>query len=60
MTYTNYDLTVSAIGNGLFSGIPLTDLWVSMSLSENAEQFDAGVSALIRLKEITDEHKQTS
>ncbi len=49
---SDYDYIASAIGNGIFSGLTLDQLWSCVSLSKTREQLDAAVSAAIRLKEL--------
>lgn len=49
---TDFARIGSSIGNAFHSGISFEDLWLSLQLCETAEQFDAAVSASIRIKEL--------
>lgn len=49
---TDYAYITSSIGNCYFSGLSMLDLWNSISISENREELDAAIDALIKIKEI--------
>lgn len=49
---SDYDYITSAIGNGIFSGLSMDQLWSCILLSKNREQLDAAISAAIKLQEI--------
>lgn len=49
---SDYDYIASAIGNGIFSGLTLDQIWSCVSLSSSREELDAAVFAAIRLKEL--------
>lgn len=52
---TPYAYFSSALGNALFSGLTVEEIWCIVSLCESEEQLDAAVSATIKLKELTDD-----
>ncbi len=49
---SDYDYIASAIGNGIFSGLSLDQLWSCVSLSKTREQLDAAITATIQLKQL--------
>ena len=53
---SDYNYIASAIGNAYFSGVSFEQLWTSISLSENREQFDEAIEATILFNEITRNH----
>lgn len=50
---SDYDYIASAIGNGIFSGLSMDQLWSCILLSKNREQLDAAITAVIKLQEIS-------
>lgn len=50
---SDYDYIASAIGNGIFSGLSMDQLWSCILLSKNREQLDAAITAAIKLQEIS-------
>ena len=50
---SDYDYITSAIGNGIFSGLSMDQLWSCILLSKNREQLDAAITAAIKLQEIS-------
>lgn len=50
---SDYDYITSAIGNGIFSGLTMGQLWSCILLSKNREQLDAAITAAIKLQEIS-------
>jgi len=50
---SDYDYITSAIGNGIFSGLTINQIWSCISLSKNREQLDAAITAAIKLQEIS-------
>lgn len=49
---SDYDYIASAIGNGIFSGLTINQIWSCILLSKNREQLDAAITAAIKLQEI--------
>ena len=49
---SDYNYITSAIGNAIFSGLTLDQIWSCIVMCETREQLDAAVSAAIRLKEL--------
>lgn len=54
---TDYNYIGSSIGNAMYSGLTLPELWSCTELSQNREQLDTAVSATIRLKELCGKKK---
>ena len=50
---SDYDYITNAIGNGIFSGLSMDQLWSCILLSKNREQLDAAITAAIKLQEIS-------
>jgi len=50
---SDYNYFASSVGNAYFSGISFDQLWDCVFQSSNREEFDAAVSATIRLNEIS-------
>lgn len=46
------DYMGSTVGNALFSGVSLAELWSCICMAKTREELDAAVSAVIRLKEL--------
>ena len=42
----------SALGNAIFTGFTLQDIWQAVELCNSAEEFDAAIQSLIDLREI--------
>ena len=49
---SDYNYITSAIGNGIFSGLSLEELWSCISLSCDREQLDVAIAATILLKTV--------
>lgn len=56
---TDYDYVRSALGNAIYSGLSITDLWPIICVADTAEEFDQAVDAAIRLKEILNDTTAT-
>lgn len=54
---TDLDYVLSALGLMHYEGVTLDDIYYTLITSESGEQFDAGVEAVCRLKEIVNEAK---
>jgi hypothetical protein len=52
-TITDYNYIASAIGNGIFSGLSLEQIWSCILMCETREQLDAAILAAIRLQELS-------
>lgn len=50
---SDYNYITSALGNGYFSGLSMTELWDCIYMSTNREELDAAITATISLKELT-------
>lgn len=48
----DFTYITSSLGYALYEGLTLQDIHATVHESESAEEFDAGVCAAIRLKEI--------
>lgn len=51
---SDFDYVLSALAYANYEGLTLEEFTTTIELAENGEQFDAGIVALIRLKELTD------
>lgn len=49
---SDYNYITSALGNGYFSGLTMSELWDCISMSKNREELDEAISATIKFKEI--------
>jgi hypothetical protein len=49
---SDWDYIMSTVGNAFHSGLTFEELWSCVLVSSNREEFDAAVSANLRLKEI--------
>jgi len=50
---SDYNYIASSIGNGIFSGLNLEQIWSCIVMCKTREQLDAAISAAVRLKEIS-------
>lgn len=51
-TLDDFTYLTSSLAYALYEGLTLEDIYATVHESESAEEFDAGVCAAIRLKEI--------
>ena len=49
---SDYNYIASAIGNGIFSGLSLQEIWSAIAVSKTREELDVAITASIKLKEI--------
>jgi hypothetical protein len=49
---TDWNYIMSSVGNAYFSGLNFAETWGCVIQSSNREEFDAAVSATIRLREL--------
>ena len=49
---TDWNYIMSSVGNAYFSGLTFAETWGCVAQSSNREEFDAAVSATIRLREL--------
>ncbi len=49
---SDYNYIASAIGNAIFSGLSVDQIWSCITMCETREQLDAAISAAIRLQEL--------
>ncbi len=50
---SDYNYIASAIGNAIFSGLSMEQIWSCITMCQTREQLDAAISAAIRLKELS-------
>lgn len=50
---SDYDYVASAIGNAIFSGLTIDQIWSCISFSKTREQLDAAITATIKLQDIS-------
>lgn len=55
---TDWNYIMSVIGNAYFSGITFGQLWVTVTLTDNREDFDVAVSSLIKLNEVLEQNNE--
>jgi hypothetical protein len=49
---SDYNYITSAIGNAIFSGLSLDQIWSCIELSSTREQLDSAITATIKLQKI--------
>lgn len=50
MDISDYNYITSSIGNAIFSGLSMEQIWSCISLARNREQLDAAIEATIKLQ----------
>jgi hypothetical protein len=58
---TDWNYIMSTVGNAYFSNVSFDQLWNTVCITNNREEFDAAISSLITLNDLSmnNDHEET-